>query len=478
MAPPAREAQADPARAEWTPEEHQRISDALAIKLPSEAIATRAGQGGKHFSYIEFWKVIERTNQIFGFDGWSSTIMDMAQEYLDFKDGRTSVGYTVLMRVTLKNGAFHEDVGFGSMEKQTDRGKAIENAKKEAVSDATKRALKSFGHALGLSIYDAQHCQEVKVQQVARADAQKRARLSGPSGSEITQRPLAERNGLPAATKPHGNGITWADGEGAPAGGLQAEGQVRAGGGMGGGQPSRHVPPEFGAQGGAGMGAATACPGVGPQAAGAMYRCQANGGAGAQLGQTEGQHWQQAPQFAHSLQQQQQPPAQQQMLLKQQRAQPHMQPVWAGGGGHACQALQSGFSPPSDSTLGGAGFRPGPAGWGLGAAQGPGQPVQQQLQQPQQQLQLQPQQQPPPQQQLSPPQQQQQLGGFARQPQRAAPPQAPPPNGCVGPSATMPTGMIALAQQPQPNPPRAMQGAGSGPGLQDGQAPQQSSASG
>ena len=52
---------------------------------------------------------------------------------------RWSTGYSCLIRVSLKDGTFHDDVGFGSVQNERDRGKAIENARKEAVSDGVKR---------------------------------------------------------------------------------------------------------------------------------------------------------------------------------------------------------------------------------------------------------------------------------------------------------------------------------------------------
>jgi DNA repair and recombination protein RAD52 len=52
------------------------------------------------------------------------------------------------------SGAFHEDVGYGSAEGMRSKAMSIEKARKEAVTDATKRALKSFGSALGNCIND------------------------------------------------------------------------------------------------------------------------------------------------------------------------------------------------------------------------------------------------------------------------------------------------------------------------------------
>ena len=107
-------------------------------------------------SYIEAWRVIEKAQTIFGFNGWSSRILDIHKEYEDqnAQTQRWNVGYTCIIRVELKDGTFHDDVGFGSVHNERDRGKAIENARKEAVSDGVKRALRYFGAALGNCVYD------------------------------------------------------------------------------------------------------------------------------------------------------------------------------------------------------------------------------------------------------------------------------------------------------------------------------------
>ena len=50
-------------------------------KLSKEEIATRDGGAAGKVSYIEAWRVIEKAQAIFGFDGWSSRIVDIAKEY-------------------------------------------------------------------------------------------------------------------------------------------------------------------------------------------------------------------------------------------------------------------------------------------------------------------------------------------------------------------------------------------------------------
>jgi recombination DNA repair RAD52 pathway protein len=70
------------------------------------------------------------------------------------KDGKTRhyVGYTAKATVTWE-GVTRSDVGFGQGI-DADLGRAHESAIKEAATDALKRALRTFGQALGLALYD------------------------------------------------------------------------------------------------------------------------------------------------------------------------------------------------------------------------------------------------------------------------------------------------------------------------------------
>jgi DNA recombination protein Rad52 len=49
----------------------------------------------------------------------------------------------------LKDGTSHEDLGYGTAENMKTKGQALEKARKEAVSDGRKRALRLFGNGLG-----------------------------------------------------------------------------------------------------------------------------------------------------------------------------------------------------------------------------------------------------------------------------------------------------------------------------------------
>lgn len=136
-------------------------------------------------SYLESWKAIELANAIFGFDGWSTSITALTVDHSEKVGDKHRVYVTAIVKVTLKDGSSHEDVGAGAHENKV-LGTAMENAKKEAVSDSTKRALRMFGNALGNSIYDKQHAvHEIKAKKERdqkEREAGRGAQLSIPKG--------------------------------------------------------------------------------------------------------------------------------------------------------------------------------------------------------------------------------------------------------------------------------------------------------
>lgn len=82
-------------------------------------------------------------------------------------NGRIALGLSVIVRVTIRDGTFHEDIGYGTVENVKGKGAAFEKAKKEGSTDALKRALRNFGNVLGNCLYDKDYLtkiQKVKVQ--------------------------------------------------------------------------------------------------------------------------------------------------------------------------------------------------------------------------------------------------------------------------------------------------------------------------
>ncbi|DAZ99439.1 TPA: hypothetical protein N0F65_004072 [Lagenidium giganteum] len=134
--------------------ERGRVAGFLEQKLAKENLTRRPGPRGTRLTYIESCKAIELANRAFGFNGWSCRIIECKEEYREKKGDKWSLGYSTLVRIELKDGTSHEDVGFGQADGQRDLGASIEQAKKASISDARKRALRLFGEQLGNSCYD------------------------------------------------------------------------------------------------------------------------------------------------------------------------------------------------------------------------------------------------------------------------------------------------------------------------------------
>ncbi|GAM24984.1 hypothetical protein SAMD00019534_081590 [Acytostelium subglobosum LB1] len=138
----------------YTQEEIERLAIELSTPLPRDDQSERPGPGGTRLTYLESWKAIEIANRVFGFNGWSSRIVELTLDFCEVApSGKWRAGASAIIRIMLKDGTFHDDVGFG-MREDSNKGTSIEHAKKEAVSDARKRSLRVFGNALGNKLYD------------------------------------------------------------------------------------------------------------------------------------------------------------------------------------------------------------------------------------------------------------------------------------------------------------------------------------
>jgi len=138
----------------FTAKEYESVQDALNKKLGPEYISQRAGAGGQKLAYVEGWKLINLANETFGFNGWSHSVTHQNIDFVDQVGTKYYVGVSAFVKVQLKDGVFHEDIGYGVAEGMKSKALSLEKARKEAVTDGLKRALKSFGQALGNCISD------------------------------------------------------------------------------------------------------------------------------------------------------------------------------------------------------------------------------------------------------------------------------------------------------------------------------------
>ena len=143
-------------------------SQVAALSAPLDRANVRQReQGRSSVSYLEGWQVISEANRIFGFDGWQrSTLISRCvaeHERPVGRDRKSGWGVTYIARVRISITAgqrtlIREGSGAGHGI-DLDLGLAHESALKEAETDATKRALMTFGNPFGLALYDKQQRQ-------------------------------------------------------------------------------------------------------------------------------------------------------------------------------------------------------------------------------------------------------------------------------------------------------------------------------
>lgn len=83
-------------------------------------------------------------------------------------DGKFNVGVSAIVRITLRNGSSHEDVGYGKIENCRSKADALDKCKKEAVTDALKRTLRTFGNLMGNCLYDKSYLNNIKTMQAQK----------------------------------------------------------------------------------------------------------------------------------------------------------------------------------------------------------------------------------------------------------------------------------------------------------------------
>lgn len=110
---------------------------------------------GKVLHYLEGWHVIAEANRIFGFDGWDRETVASQCVWQKQAGAGYAAAYLTRVRVSVRAGdrVIHRE-GLGSGEAMAGTpGAAHERASKTAETDATKRALSTFGNSFGLSLY-------------------------------------------------------------------------------------------------------------------------------------------------------------------------------------------------------------------------------------------------------------------------------------------------------------------------------------
>src|SRR5262245_8963031 len=127
----------------------------LKAKLDPRYIRTR-NSNGNTLSYVEGWHAIAEANRIFGYEAWDRRTVSASCVWTEPKAGTYRAVYTAKVRVTVRAGEVKVvREGSGTCEAgAATAGQAHELALKGAETDATKRALATFGNPFGLALYD------------------------------------------------------------------------------------------------------------------------------------------------------------------------------------------------------------------------------------------------------------------------------------------------------------------------------------
>jgi DNA repair and recombination protein RAD52 len=128
--------------------------DELSKPLDMRRIRHRKGAGGRMFSYLTGKTVIDTANHIFGYGRWGVKVISRSRETCTDDKKGTMEFYTCDIELYIVGAAFSfpgDGVGIVTEPKTPEMH---EKARKDAYTDALKRALRHYGDQFGLVLLD------------------------------------------------------------------------------------------------------------------------------------------------------------------------------------------------------------------------------------------------------------------------------------------------------------------------------------
>lgn len=166
----------------------------LSYELDSSRIKSRS-KGNITLSYLEGFDIIETANKIFGYGNWEYKITTLEQVSQELNHNQNHIiCYKAVVQIKVYDTTHakqisREDVGFGTGIAKT-LADAHENAAKEAVTDAIKRTLRSFGNQFGNSLYDKSRQHQNTPQNYSQPQPQQIPQSQNYAAPQQTQQPL------------------------------------------------------------------------------------------------------------------------------------------------------------------------------------------------------------------------------------------------------------------------------------------------
>jgi Rad52/22 family double-strand break repair protein len=127
----------------------------LEAKLDAKHVKTRQTNSAT-LAYVEGWHAIAEANRIFGYDAWDRQTITADCVWSGMANKYYAAAYTAKVRIVVRACEItvtREGCGSGEGKALTP-GEAHALALKAAETDATKRALATFGNPFGLALYD------------------------------------------------------------------------------------------------------------------------------------------------------------------------------------------------------------------------------------------------------------------------------------------------------------------------------------
>jgi DNA recombination protein Rad52 len=156
----------------------------LQQALHPKRIRTRE-MNGRQMHYIEGWHAIAEANRIFGFDAWNRETVESRCVLSRESKGSFHIVYIAKVRITVRTSQLTIiREGYGTGEAQApSAGEAHDKAIKTAETDASKRALATFGKPFGLSLYlGTRRSDNPTIQPSAPIERRRTLQRLGPNG--------------------------------------------------------------------------------------------------------------------------------------------------------------------------------------------------------------------------------------------------------------------------------------------------------
>jgi len=171
----------------------QRFSDETRAWLRTPLDPRRVAMDPRNNPYLEGWDVIGAANWGFGYDGWSTEVIDVRSVYTAVVSrgsgqNRRDVEVALYQATVALTAGGVRRVDVGTSVTSDERLEAHETAIKGAVTDAIKRALRTFGAQFGNDLYDKGRTGDEPAHE-AQHDPQPPAQAAQPA----TPRPTKER---------------------------------------------------------------------------------------------------------------------------------------------------------------------------------------------------------------------------------------------------------------------------------------------